>query len=66
MMWMIAEIVWTEFVDEMKKSGSWLFMGVDKKSSIYPAYYALYAISSELLIVHGEVYIGQHLNALAL
>ncbi len=43
---------------------SWLFMDVLEDSSIYPAYYALYAISSELLIVHGGVYIGQNLNTL--
>lgn len=43
---------------------SWLFMDVLNNSSIYPGYYALYTISSELLIVHGGVYIGQNLNTL--
>jgi AAA family ATP:ADP antiporter len=43
---------------------SWLFMDVLRQSSIYPVYYALYALSSELLVVHGGVYIGQNLNTL--
>jgi len=43
---------------------SWLFMDVLEQSSVYPVYYALYALSSELLVVHGGVYIGQNLNTL--
>lgn len=45
-------------------AASWLFMDVLKQSAVYPIYYALYALSSELLVVHGGVYIGQNLNTL--
>lgn len=39
-------------------------MDVLEQSSVYPAYYALYALSAELLVLHGGVYIGQNLNTL--
>ncbi len=44
--------------------GSWLYMDVLRESAIYPAYYVLYTLSAELLLVHGAVYIGQNLNTL--
>ncbi len=43
---------------------SWLGMNVVEYESIYPMYYVLYSLSSEMLLVHGAFYLGQNLDTL--
>lgn len=75
----LVSIVYTGFVDRVSAERflfllfgiqltalalAWVFMDVLEQSLVYPAYYALYALSAELLVLHGGVYIGQNLNTL--
>lgn len=43
---------------------AWLFMTVLQEELVYPVYYAMYSLSSELMLVHGAFYLGQNLDTL--
>ncbi len=43
---------------------SWLVIASTDSSFIYPAYYLVYEVSSDLLLVHGALYMNQNMNTL--
>jgi len=44
--------------------GSWLVMTANASSLVYPAYYLIYEVASELLLVHAALYMNQNMNTL--
>jgi len=45
-------------------AASWLIISHTGSSWIYPAYYLVYEVASELLLVHATLYMNQNLNTL--
>jgi hypothetical protein len=43
---------------------SWLAMSVSGGTLVYPAYYLVYEVASELLLVHAALYMNQNMNTL--
>jgi hypothetical protein len=43
---------------------SWLIMTATDNALVYPAYYLVYEVASELLLVHATLYMSQNLNTL--
>jgi len=41
--------------------GNWLMISLGVSDMVYPAYFLLYEIASELLLVHSALYLGQNL-----
>jgi len=44
--------------------GSWMVIASTGSTFIYPAYYLVYEVSSDLLLVHGALYMNQNMNTL--
>lgn len=44
--------------------GNWALMTFTSNDLAYPAYFLLYEVASELLLVHGALYLGQNLDTL--
>ena len=44
--------------------GSWLIMTASASPLVYPAYYLVYEVASELLLVHATLYMSQNINTL--
>ena len=43
---------------------SWLGMRMTELEFVYPVYYVLYSLSSELMLLHGAFYLGQNMDTL--
>ena len=41
--------------------GNWLMISLDVSDMVYPAYFLLYEVTSELFLVHSALYLGQNL-----
>jgi hypothetical protein len=44
--------------------GTWLVMTASGNPLVYPAYYLIYEVASELLLVHATLYMSQNMNTL--
>jgi hypothetical protein len=44
--------------------GTWLVMTASSNPLVYPAYYLIYEVASELLLVHASLYMSQNMNTL--
>ena len=45
-------------------AGCWLLVSYTRSSLVYPAYYLVYEVASEVLLVHAALYLGQNMNTL--
>ncbi len=45
-------------------AGCWLLVSYTRSSLVYPAYYLIYEVASEVLLVHAALYLNQNLNTL--